>query len=307
MPQKVIMDVDTGSDDAVAMLMAGHHPALELVAALPVHGNAPLSMTLDNTLRLLAAGNLSHVPVYPGASSPLIGPMLAGEGDQIVRMPFPEPNFEPEKKHAVSFLIDYYSQESSKDTIYMPIGPLTNLALALRIAPEIANHIPRIVTMGGAYLEGNTTPSAEFNILADPEAAHIVYSAGIPMTMIGLEVTDKAIITKADIEPIRAIGTPWADAAAEIINIIVDIHMNKYGKTGGIVYDACTVAALIDPAVVELQAMHVDIELNGKYTRGRTVADTRGRKDMPINVDVGVDINTHRFLDVLYASLGRES
>jgi len=303
MAQKLIMDVDTGSDDAVAMLMAGHHPALELVAALPVHGNASLSLTLDNTLKLLSAGKLEHVPVYPGASTPLIGPMLAGEGDQIVRMPFPEPEFEPEDTHAVAFLIDYYMSEVGKNTVYMPIGPLTNLALALRIKPEIAGRIPRIVTMGGAYLEGNTTPSAEFNILADPEAAHIVYSAGIPITMIGLEVTDKAVITKKDIEPIRAIGTPWADAAAEIISIIVDIHIERYGKPGGIVYDACTVAAMIDPDIVELQPMHVDIELNGSFTRGRTVADTRGRKDMPINVDVGVDIDRKKFLEVLYESL----
>lgn len=303
MAQKVIMDVDTGSDDAVALLMAGHDPALELVAALPVHGNAPLSLTLENTLKVLAAGKLDHVPVYAGASSPLIGPMLAGEGDQVVRMPFETPSIKPQQQHAVSYLVDYYSRDESKDTIYMPIGPLTNLALALRIAPEIANCIPRIVTMGGAYLEGNTTPSAEFNILADPEAAHIVYSAGIPITMIGLEVTDKAIITKEDIEPIRRIGTPWADAAAEVIEIIVNIHMERYGKLGGIVYDACTVAALIDPDVVTLKPMHIDIELNGQYTRGRTVADTRGRKDMPINVDVGVDIDKEKYLNVLYASL----
>jgi len=303
MPQKVIMDVDTGSDDAVAMLMAGHHPDIDLVAILPVHGNAPLSVTTDNTLRLLSQGQLSHVPVYIGASEPLIGPILAGEGDQVVRMPFPESEIQPQEQHAVNFLVDYYMSEKGQDTIYMPIGPLTNLALALRIQPALAKRIPRILTMGGAYLEGNTTPSAEFNILADPEAAHIVYSAGIPITMIGLEVTDKAIITKADIDPIRAIGTPWADAAAEIIDIIVDIHMQRYGKPGGIVYDACTVAALIDPSVVRTQPMHIDVELDGKYTRGRTVADTRGRKDMPVNVDVGTDIDRELFLKILYQSL----
>lgn len=303
MPQKVIMDVDTGSDDAVAMLMAGHHPALELVAALPVHGNAPLSLTTENTLKVLSAGKLEHVPVYCGASEPLIGPMLAGEGDQVVRMPFPEPTIKPKEKHAVVFLIEYYMGEEGRDTVYMPIGPLTNLALALRIEPRLAGRIPRIVTMGGAYQQGNTTPSAEFNILADPEAAHVVYSAGIPITMIGLEVTDQAVIKKSDIEPIRAIGTPWADAAAEIINIIVDIHIQHYGKGGGIVYDACTVAALIDPEVVKTQPFHVEIELNGTLTRGRTVADTRERKNTPFNVDVGVDIDREKYLDILYQSL----
>jgi len=303
MPQKIIMDVDTGSDDAVAMLMAGHHPNIELVAVLPVHGNAPLKLTLENTLKLLSVGELEHVSVYVGASAPLIGPILAGDGDQIVRMPFPESKIQPQEKHAVNYLIDYYMSGEGDETIYMPIGPLTNLALALRIEPELVKRIPRIVTMGGAYLGGNKTPSAEFNILADPEAAHIVYSAGIPITMTGLEVTDKAVIKKSDIEPIREIGTPWADAAAEIITIIVDIHMKFPGRTGGIVYDACTVAAVIDPSVIQTQPMHIDIELGGKYTRGRTVADTRGRKNMPVNVDVGTNIDREKFLKILYESV----
>jgi inosine-uridine nucleoside N-ribohydrolase len=303
MAQKVILDVDTGSDDAVAMLMAGHHPGLELVAVLPVHGNVHLEVTLENTLKLLSVGKLENVPVYVGASAPLIGPIIAGDGDQVVRLPFPIPSIQPNEKHAVNFLIDYYMSGKGADTIYMPIGPLTNLALALRIEPRLAERIPKIVTMGGAYLAGNTTPSAEFNILADPEAAHIVYSSNIPIVMIGLEVTDKAIIRKDDIQPLREIGTPWAEAAAEIINIIVDIHLKYPGKTGGIVYDACAVAAVIDPSIVETIPMHVDIEINGAYTRGRTVADSRKRGDALMNVDVGTNINRERFLEILYESL----
>ena len=303
MVQKVILDVDTGCDDAVAMLMAGHHPSLEFVAVLPVHGNVHLEVTLENTLKLLSAGKLEHVPVYAGANAPLIGPIIAGDGDQIIRLPFPESSIQPREPHAVNFLIDYYMSGEGKDTIYMPIGPLTNLALALRIEPKLAERIPKIVTMGGAYIEGNTTPSAEFNILADPEAAHIVYSAGIPITMIGLEVTDKAEIRKEDVKRIREIGTPWADAAAEIINIIIDIHLKYPGRTGGIVYDACAVAAVIDPTVFQAKPMHIDIEINGTYTRGRTVADIRDRKKLPKNVEVGTSIDREKFLDILYESL----
>ena len=303
MTQKIILDVDTGCDDAVAMLMAGHHPVLELIAVLPVHGNVHLEVTLENTLKLLSAGKLDHVPVYVGASAPLIGPIIAGDGDQVVRLPFPISSIKPNDTHAVNFLIDYYMSGEGADTIYMPIGPLTNLALALRIEPRLAQKIPRIVTMGGAYLGGNATPSAEFNILADPEAAHIVYSSGIPITMIGLEVTDKAIIQKEDIQPIREIGTPWADAAAVIINIIVDIHLKYPGKTGGIVYDACAVAAVIDPSIIETDPMHVDIEINGTFTRGRTVADGRKRGDTLMNVDVGTSIDREKFLEILYESL----
>ena len=303
MAQKVILDVDTGCDDAVAMLMAGHHPALEFVAVLPVHGNVHLEVTRENTLKLLSAGQLEHVPVYVGANAPLIGPIIAGDGDQIIRLPFTESDIQPQDKHAVNFLIDYYMSGEGADTIYMPIGPLTNLAIALLIEPKLAEHIPQIVTMGGAYIEGNTTPSAEFNILADPEAAHIVYSAGIPIKMIGLEVTDQAEVYKKDIQRIREIGTPWADVAAEIINIIVDIHLKYPGRTGGIVYDACAVAAVIDPSIVQTRAMHIDIEINGTYTRGRTVADTRGRKNLTKNVEVGTGIDREKFLDILYESL----
>ena len=303
MVQKVILDVDTGCDDAVAMLMAGHHPALEFVAVMPVHGNVHLEVTRENTLKLLSAGKLEHVPVYVGANAPLIGPIIAGDGDQIIRLPFPESSIQPQDTHAVNFLIDYYMSGKGADTIYMPIGPLTNLALALRIEPKLAERIPKIVTMGGAYIEGNTTPSAEFNILADPEAAHIVYSAGIPITMIGLEVTDKAEIRKEDIKQIREIGTPWADAAAEIINIIVDIHTKIPGMTGGIVYDACAVAAVIDPTIIQTKSMHIDIEIKGTYTRGRTVADIRDRKNLPKNVEVGTNIDREKFLDILIDSL----
>lgn len=303
MAQKVILDVDTGCDDAVAMLMAGHHPALEFVAVLPVHGNVHLEVTLENTLKLLSAGKLEHVPVYMGASAPLIGPIIAGDGDQIIRLPFPESDIKPQDKHAVNFLIDYYMSGEGADTIYMPIGPLTNLALALRIEPKLVDKIPQIVTMGGAYLGGNTTPSAEFNILADPEAAHIVYSAGIPMKMIGLEVTDKAEVYKEDIKQIREIGTPWADAAAEIVNIIVDIHLKYPGRKGGIVYDACAVAAVIDPSIVPTEKMHIDIEINGTHTRGRTVADKRSRKNLTKNVEVGTGIDREKFLDILCESL----
>lgn len=303
MPQKVILDVDTGCDDAVAMLLAGHHPSLELAAVLPVHGNAPLEATLDNTLRLLSAGKLEHVPVYVGAESPLVGPIIAGHGDQIVRMPFPESKIIPSPKKAANFLIDYYLSGEGEETIYMPVGPLTNLALALRIEPQLANRIPKIVTMGGAYLIGNNTPSAEFNILADPEAAHIVYSSGIPIVMVGLEVTDIAEIRTEDVAKIRANNTLWAEAAAQIIDIVLDIHMNKYGLPGAIIYDACTVAAVIEPEIMEVKPMHVDIELNGTFTRGRTVADVHGRTGLAKNVEVGIGFNRERFLEILAEGL----
>jgi inosine-uridine nucleoside N-ribohydrolase len=298
MKQKVILDVDTGCDDAVAMLLAGHHADIELVAALPVHGNAPLAQTLDNTLRLLCAGKLEHVPVYVGADYPIIGPIIAGDGDQVIKLPFPEPTIQAQEKHAVNYLIDYYMSGEGKNTIYMPVGPLTNLALALRIEPRLKERIPQIVTMGGAY----ATSFAEFNIRADPEAAFIVYGAGIPIKMIGLEVTDVAEVRQRDVDSIRAIQTPWAVAAADIMDIVVDIHTKHFGKEGGIIFDACAVAAVIEPEVVKTKPMHVDIELTGTHTRGCTVAP-RGFDARPANVDVGVSINRDRFIEIMHEGL----
>lgn len=298
MAQKVIMDVDTGCDDAVAMLMAGHHKDIELVAALPVHGNAPLEQTVDNTLRLLEAGKLSHVPVYVGAEEPLIGPIIRGDGDQIVRLPFPVSGIKPQAQHAANFLVEYYMSGEGGNTVYMPIGPLTNLALALKIEPHLKDRIPKIITMGGSY----ASSFAEFNIQADPEAAFIVYSAGIPIVMVGLEVTDMAFITGVDVDGIRAIGTPWAVTAADVMDIVLAIH-TKHGKKGAIVFDACAVAAMIEPALLTTEAMHITIELRGSTTRGCTAADQRAWQRLPPNVEVGTSINRMRFLEILHESL----
>ncbi|MDX9864873.1 MAG: nucleoside hydrolase [Anaerolineaceae bacterium] len=303
MPQKIILDVDTGRDDAVAILMAGHHPALELAAVLAVHGNAPLETTLDNTLRTLEAGGLTHVPVYVGAEVPLMGKFAPTLDVQRVKLPLPSAAKRPENKHAVQFLIDYYMSVDGPETIYMPVGPQTNLAVALRIEPRIVERIPRIVTMGGAYLEGNTTPSAEFNILADPEAAHIVFTAGIPITMVGLEVTARALVMPQDVERIRDIGTPWAVIAADLMAADVQWFVEELGCEGGQIYDPCAVAAVIAPDVLTTKAMRVDIELYGTLTRGRTVADISGQRGWKPNVEVGVDMDRERFVELLYDGL----
>lgn len=302
-PQKIILDVDTGRDDAVALLMAGHHPAVELVAALAVHGNAPLETTLDNTLRTLEAGGLGHVPVYVGAGTPLLGKYAPTLDIQRVRLPLPAARKMPEKKNAVQFLIDYYMGEAGPETLYMPVGPQTNLALALRIEPRIARRIPRIVTMGGAFQEGNTTPSAEFNILADPEAAQIVFTAGIPITMVGLEVTSQAQVMPKDVDRIRDLGTPWAILAADLMAADVEWFQENLGSEGGQIFDPCAVAAVIDPKVLLSRPMRLEIELGGALTRGRTVADVSGFRGWQPNVDVGVGMDRERFLEILYDGL----
>ena len=301
MPHKVICDVDTGGDDAVAILAAGHSPLTELVAVTAVAGNAPLEVTLENSLKVVEHGALAHVPVYAGAEQPLIGAQNVPPLDptQERRLRLPPPTIRPQSMRAAQFLVEYYMGEAGPETILVPTAPLTNIALALRLEPRIARRIPRMVTMGGAYIEGNTTPSAEFNILADPEAAHIVYSAGIPITMIGLEVTGQALITLDDAARIRALGTPQARIAADLIAEEVQWFMDHRGWQAGQVYDACAAVGAMDLSVIETRPMHVDIELTGTHTRGRTVADISGYHKKPANVDVGVGIDRQRFMYLL--------
>lgn len=301
--QKIILDVDTGYDDAVAILLAGHHPALELVAVTVTHGNAPLAITLDNTLRVMEAGKLDHVPVFAGAEQALVTPPAPTSPHQQAVLPLPTPTIKAQAGHAIDFLFEHYLGPDGPSTIYAPVGPQTNLALALRLEPRLVARIPRIVTMGGAYIEGNTTPSAEFNILADPEAAHIVFSAGIPLTMVGLEVTAQGLITFEEVDRLRALNSPWAQVTAELVAKQIRPWVEDRGWIGGQVFDVCAVAAVIEPAILETRAMRVDIELRGQFTYGRTVADISGHHGQTPNVDVGVGIDHERLRQILIEGL----
>jgi ribosylpyrimidine nucleosidase len=302
--QKVILDVDTGADDAVAILLAGYHPACQLVAVTVTHGNAPLSITLDNTLRAVEAGGLADIPIFPGARDPLFSLPVQTLPSQNEILRLPEASIKPQSTHAVQFLIDYYLDDQGPETIYMPIGPHTNLALALRIEPRLAKRIPAIITMGGAYLEGNVTPSAEFNIYADPEAAHIVFNAGIPIIMVGLEVTAQGDVRHEDIEAVRKLGTLQARVAAALMEKELKWFHDAYGSEGAQIFDTCAVAAAIDPKVLGVKAMWVDVELSGVLTRGRTVADISGFQKRKSNVDVGVHFDRKRYIQILLEGLG---
>lgn len=303
MTQKVILDVDTGGDDAVAILLAGHHPDLDLVALTTTFGNAPLPRTLENTLRTVEAGELAGVPVFPGADRPLLADPIPTDPVQHALLPLPPSTYTPQPQRAVDFLVDFYLGPHGPETIFVPLGPQTNLALALRLEPGLAQRIPRIVTMAGAFIAGNTTPSAEFNVLADPEAAHIVFNSGIPITMVGLEVTSQALVSLEEAERIANLGTPWSMAVALVMGDEIRWFMENLGWEGGQIYDACAVAAVVAPDILETKHVHLDIELQGRLTRGRTVADMLGLHGGELNVDVAIKINRQRFMEILFDGL----
>lgn len=295
-PRQVILDVDTGTDDAIAIIMAGHAASLELAAVTVTHGNGPLALTLRNTLKLVEAGGLAHVPVLAGATRPLVRDLYFTRGQQRTELPLPEPSLAPGTEHAADFIRRYYMDGG--DAVLIPVAPLTNIALALLHEPELNRRIPRIVLMGGAVGAGNTTASAEFNILADPEAARIVFNAGIPITMIGLEVTAGARLKKTQSDEIRALGTRPSHIVADLIDLDLT-WAEEWGSDGVEIYDACAVAAAIDPAVVNTQPMRVDVETQGALTLGRTVCDTRRRTQSRPNADVGLALDRQRFLEIL--------
>ncbi len=271
-----------------------------------VAGNGPLELVTRNTLATLEAGGLATVPVYAGLSQHLHTHTYFRHPDQVRSLNLPEPTITPANTHAIDFLIDYYLSSAGPETILVPVAPLTNIATALLREPKLAQRIPRMVMMGGAYTQGNSTPSAEFNIYADPEAARLVFQAGIPLSMIGLEVTQQALLTEADATQVLANHSPGAQVAGAIIQEEISWwHARDMTEPAGQVYDACAVVAVIEPDILQTQPAHCAIELIGELTRGRTVCDFNyARRGTTANVEVGVGLDRDRFRAIVLEAFG---
>jgi ribosylpyrimidine nucleosidase len=312
---KIILDCDPGHDDATAILMAAAHPDIELKAVTVVAGNQTLGKTALNALNVCAAsGRCKNIPVAAGMSRPLVRQQVtAGDihGASGLDGPsFGPPDIEMDPRHAVDLMIETVMAGDGDITV-VPIGPLTNVAMALRREPRIAEKIERIVLMGGAYQTGNVTPSAEFNIYADPEAAHIVFTCGRPIVMMGLDVTRRALATPDVVARVRSLGNPQAVLFAEMMEFFAGTQKKIYGWEGPPLHDPTTIAWLIDPGCVKTKPMRVEIELRGELTYGRTCCRDRpggavsgeksslGRQE-DVNALVGVDIDAARFWDIVY-------
>jgi inosine-uridine nucleoside N-ribohydrolase len=305
----VLVDCDPGLDDALALLLVLASPELELLGVTTVAGNQTVDKTTANALRVLELAGREDVRVARGADRPLVGELVVADdahGDSgLGGLVLPEPKTEPANEHAVDFLAERLLGADRPITLFA-LGPLTNLALLLALHPEATRGIDRIVLMGGAIGAGNQTASAEFNIWIDPEAAVSVFESGLDVTMVGLDVTNRAVLTPGDAKRLQD-GGPVGAAAAEMLDFYLGFYETAYEHGGAPIHDAVAVTHALRPGVVTTVARRVDIELGG-LCRGRTVVDMRRRTTLPEpNAHVAVDIDVHAFRDLLLerlASLG---
>ncbi len=307
--EPVIIDCDPGQDDAVALLLALASPEqLDVLAVTTVSGNVPLELTAANARRVVELAGRSQVPVYAGCDRPLLRPPVTAEhvhghtGLDGADLPQPATALAP--GHAVEAIVALLRDRPSGTVTLCPIGPLTNIAMALRLAPDIAERIARIVLMGGAAGPGNVTPSAEFNIYVDPHAADIVFRSGVSIVMHGLDVTHQALVTAERLAAIAAIDTPVSRAVVGMLDFYGGRSRAVDGG-GAPLHDPCAVAYLLDPGLFRGRECHVAIETEGVHTLGRTVVDRSGRPDAPPNATVIDEIDADGFFALLTERLAR--
>jgi inosine-uridine nucleoside N-ribohydrolase len=299
MPTPVIIDCDPGHDDAMALLLALASPELELSAVTTVAGNQTLEKVTANAIRVLDVVGAADIPVAAGADRALIHPAHAAadvHGETGLDGPdLPPPSREPLPIHAVQLLAETLRE---KPHTLIAIGPLTNIGLLLAVHPELHPRIERIVLMGGAIGRGNVTPSAEFNVWADPEAAHRVFTSQLEVTMVGLDVTHRAMLSAAKADALRAAGKAGA-VVADLHAFYRRFHQEVYGHDDTPVHDALAVASVIDPTLLTLRPHPVEIDVTHGPCRGRTVVDELRRTGRPANAQVAMDVDAARFIDLL--------
>jgi inosine-uridine nucleoside N-ribohydrolase len=305
---RIILDTDPGHDDAIALLLALASPELKILGITTVSGNQTLEKTTANALRILEFVERTDVPVHAGAPRPLVREQWAAayvHGESGLDGPeLPDPETEPRKGHAIDFIAAQVEEHDG--VVLVPVGPLTNIGLLLAKYPGIESRIARVVLMGGAIAEGNVTPAAEFNVWADPEAAHRVFTSGIDVTMVGLDVTHKALLLPEKVDEIRRTGRVGS-LVAQLYDFYHERHVRMYGWEGSPVHDALAVAHVIRDDFVETEHRHVQVDIGPEPGRGRTYVDLWKRAGNEPNAHVGVDVDGPRFIQFLVqrlASLG---
>src|ERR1700694_47553 len=306
MSRKIILDCDPGHDDAMAILLAHGSPEIELLAITTVAGNQTLEKTSLNARRVCSVAGI-HVPIAAGCDRPLTRELKTAayiHGESGLDGPaFGEPTVQLDERHAVDLIIELLMNLTGDITL-VPTAPVTHIAMARPKGPRIVQKVQEIILMGGAYTRGNTTPAAEFNIAVDPEAAAIVFTAGWPLTMVGLDLTHQALPTPAVLERIAGLGTPIARIAVELMEFFRETYRRNAGFDSPPVHDPCAVARVIDPGVMTCVDANVAIETRGEFTSGMTVTDFSGRLG-PANVRVATRLDVDRFWNLMVDAIER--
>ena len=307
----IILDCDPGQDDAVNLLLALSSPdEIEVRGVTTVAGNVPLALTERNARIVCDLANRTDTAVYAGCSRPMVRDLFTAEyvhgSTGIDGTPVFEPQTPLQSAHAVDFIVDTLRAAEPDSVTLVPTGPLTNIALAMVKDPTIVGSIKRIVLMGGAMREGgNHTPAAEFNILVDPHAAHVVLGCGRPIVMMGLDVTHQVLVTQTHIDAIQALGSRAATATAGMLGFYTRYDTNKYQSDGGPLHDPCTVAWLLEPALFSGRECHVAVETASELTMGCTAVDFWGVTGRDPNVTWMHRIDADGFFELLLERLGR--
>jgi len=309
MRRGIIIDTDPGIDDAVALLLALAAPEeLDVLSIIAVAGNLPLASTERNARRVCELAGRNDMPVYAGCAHPLLRPLataehIHGEADRLL---LPEPTMPLQSKHGVDFLVETLGAAEAGAITLCALGPLTNIAMALVKAPEIATKIGELVIMGGACFElGNVTPVAEFNIHVDPHAAEICFKSGVPITLIPLDLTHQVQATPQRLDALRALGNRCGAAVAALLTIFEERRSERFGERGRALHDPCVIACLLQPGLFDGREVNVEIETASPLTLGMTVVDWWGVTGRKPNARLMNTVDAAGFFDLLTERLAR--
>jgi inosine-uridine nucleoside N-ribohydrolase len=322
-PKRVIIDTDPGTDDALAILLALNSPELKVEALTIVPGNVTAAQGLENALKLVSLAGRTDIPVAAGAQKPLLQKLVTAEThgpNGLANINLPPARCSPDAHFAPDLIIELVRKYPHEITL-VPVGPLTNIALALSKDPSIAKLAKEVVLMGGAISGGNVDAVAEFNIYVDPEAAHIVFNSGCPLTMVGLEIGRKALFRRDHLRQLKKTHRAQNDFAAEVLEYLINLS-EKYGLEGAPLYDPTAMGAVIDRTLITTQFFHIDVELRGEFTRAETVANRQnatnrivprgdrlvfeGTEPLQPNTHVAMDIDRERFIRLLVSRISEK-
>ena len=308
-PKRIILDTDPGIDDACAILLALASPELSLEGLSIVHGNCSLQQATINGLSILELGNAGHIPVAAGCELPLVQPSLPAPETHgntgLGYAKLPEPRTEPQVQHGCDFLIEKIMSNPGEITL-VAIGPLTNVALAIRQEPRVASALKELIIMGGAIRhEGNATALAEYNTFVDPHAAHIVYHAGIPTTLVPLDVTYQCVLTQSDVGRLLQTDSPLTRFIADATRFYMEFHDEFQGVQGCAINDPLALALAFAPDLCEFQELYVDVDISGGVSMGNTFADFYNHSKKPANMKVALGVRARDFIELFLGRMER--